>query len=141
MTDLTASTARVERDQLASRVDVLDKVGVLHTLSDDMHATTEQVATFYEVPKETIFTLVRNNRDEIELDGYRVVTRSAFEGTFETKVPSSASKIALFPRRAILRVGMLLRDSLVARKVRDYLLDAEELTTLDLSDPIAAVEQ
>lgn len=31
----------------------------------------------------------------------------------------------MFPRRAVLNVGMLLRDSEVARQVRTYLLDAE----------------
>lgn len=124
-TDLTLTEARAERDALATRTDVLDKVGVLRTLPDDMHVTTEMVAEFYEVPQETIRTLVRNNRDEIEEDGYRVVTRSAFEESFETKLPSSASSIALFPRRAVLRIGMLLRDSLIARQVRDMLLDAE----------------
>lgn len=139
--DLTLTSAREERDALASRTDVLDKVKVLRTLPDDMHVTTEMVAEFYEVPKETIFTLVRNNRDELEEDGYRVVTRSAFEETFDSKVPSSASRIALFPRRAVLRVGMLLRDSLVARKVRDYLLDAEHEDRLDLDDPIGALER
>ncbi|WP_228808907.1 phage antirepressor KilAC domain-containing protein [Nocardia farcinica] len=125
MTDLTLAGARAERDALANRTDVLDKVGVLRALPDDMHVTTDMVAAFYGVPKETIRTLVRNNRDEIEGDGYRVVTRSVFEESFETKLPSSASSIALFPRRAVLRVGMLLRDSAVARKVRDMLLDVE----------------
>ncbi|MCH5645575.1 hypothetical protein [Gordonia sp. ABSL49_1] len=100
---------------------------MLATLPDDMHVMTESVAAFYGVPKETVRTLVRNNRDEIEADGYRVVTRSAFEESFQTKLPSSASTIALFPRRAVLRVGMLLRDSGVARQVRDYLLAVEEV--------------
>ncbi|WP_228822201.1 phage antirepressor KilAC domain-containing protein [Nocardia farcinica] len=123
--DLTTPHARSRRDALAARVDVLDKVGVLRALPDDMHVTTDMVAAFYGVPKETIRTLVRNNRDEIEGDGYRVVTRSVFEESFETKLPSSASSIALFPRRAVLRVGMLLRDSPIARRVRDMLLDVE----------------
>ena len=125
MTDLTAPTERGKRDELATRTDVLDRVGALRMLPDDMHVTTEMVAEFYKVPKETVFTVVRNNRDEVEEDGYRVVTRSSFEETFGTKVPSSASRIALFPRRAVLRVGMLLRDSETAKDVRSYLLDVE----------------
>ncbi|MBF6411006.1 GIY-YIG nuclease family protein [Nocardia farcinica] len=36
MTDLTLAGARAERDALANRTDVLDKVGVLRTLPDDM---------------------------------------------------------------------------------------------------------
>lgn len=126
MTDLTAPAARVDRDQLADRVDVLDKVKVLVALPDDLHATTEQVAAFYEVPVKTIQTVTFRNGDELDDDGYRVVTRGAFEVTFNMKVTSSASRIALFPRRAILRVGMLLRDSTIARQVRDHLLDSEK---------------
>ncbi|MCZ9326515.1 hypothetical protein [Nocardia farcinica] len=52
--------------------------GLLRTLPDDMHVTTEMVAEFYEVGRETVLTVVKRNRDEFEADGYRVVTRSAF---------------------------------------------------------------
>ncbi|OZC62736.1 hypothetical protein CH276_14030 [Rhodococcus sp. 06-470-2] len=126
MSDLTLPTARAERDYLAERVDVLDKVGVLATLADDIHVTTDMVAAFYEVPIKTVQTIVQRNCGEIEEDGYRVVTRGAFEEAFNVKVTSSAPRIALYPRRAVLRVGMLLRDSGVARLVRTYLLDAEQ---------------
>lgn len=127
--NLTTRDARIDRDRLITRTDVLDKVGTLQTLPDDMHVTTEMVANFFEVAKETIFTVVRNNRDELTTDGYHVVTRADFEGTFDLKVPSTASRFALFPRRAVLRVGMLLRDSPVARQLRDYLLDVEAFVT------------
>lgn len=128
MSDLTLPEARKQRDTLVAKTDVLDKVGVLRTLPDDMHVTTEMSAEFYGVPVKTIQTLVLRNMDEFEDDGYRVSTRAAFEETFNVKVPSSASRIALFPRRAVLRVGMLLRDSGVARQVRDYLLDVERVS-------------
>lgn len=125
-TDLTLTTARAERDALADRVGVLDKVGVLRTLPDDMHVTTEMAAEFYGVDRETVLTVVKRNREEFEDDGYRVVTRSAFQETFKMTVSSSANSFALFPRRAVLRVGMLLRDSDIARQVRNYLLDTEQ---------------
>ena len=51
--DLTLATARPERDRLVDRTDVLDKVGVLRMLPDGLHATTEMVATFYEVDRDT----------------------------------------------------------------------------------------
>lgn len=50
--DLTDWAARAQRDQLAGRTDVLDKVGALATLPDDTHATTAMVASFYEVSGE-----------------------------------------------------------------------------------------
>jgi hypothetical protein len=74
--DLTLPDARAERDQLSDRTDVLDKVGVLRCLPDDMHATTDMVAEFYEVDRETILTVVKRNRDELENDGFQVVARS-----------------------------------------------------------------
>ncbi|WP_051588562.1 hypothetical protein [Bacillus sp. UNC437CL72CviS29] len=39
---------------------------------------------------------------------------------------------ALFPKRAILRVGMLLRDSEVAKEVRNQLLNIEENTSTEI---------
>ena len=135
-TDLTLAAARADRDHFIDRMDAIDKVGALVTLPDDMHCTTDMVATFYEVPRDTISAIVSRNRDELDEDGYRVVTRSSFEGTYNMQVPSSASRIALFPRRAVLRVGMLLRDSIVARRVRDYLLDSEKAPTVpDITTP------
>lgn len=38
----------------------------------------------------------------------------------------------LFPKRAILRVGMLLRDSEVAKEVRTQLLNIEEHTATEV---------
>ena len=127
MSDLTVPEARSQRDSLAARVDVLDKVGKLATLPDDMHVTTDMVATFYEVDADAVRWHVKNNREELDDDGYRVVTRAEFEREFDSpsNLDPRARTIALFPRRAVLRVGMLLRDSDVARRVRDYLLDSE----------------
>lgn len=66
--DLTVA-ARVDRDRFAHRTDVLDKVGVLRCLPDDMHATTDMVAEFYQVPVKTIQTVVQRNREELDDDG------------------------------------------------------------------------
>jgi phage antirepressor YoqD-like protein len=126
-TDLTLPDARANRDQLAGRTDVLDKVGVLRSLPDDMHVTTDMAAEFYEVDVKLIRYHVESNRDELDDDGYRVIGRTEFESEFGSlsNLDPRARSIGIYPRRAVLRIGMLLRDSPVARKVRDYLLDAE----------------
>ncbi|WP_330253035.1 hypothetical protein OG874_00020 [Nocardia sp. NBC_00565] len=128
MSDLTLATARAERDALAARTDVLDKVGVLRSLPGGMYVTTEMAAEFYEVSVELIRRVVSDNRAELDSDGYRVTIRSAFESEYGSlsNLDPRARQIALFPRRAVLRIGMLLRDSDVARRVRDYLLNSEE---------------
>lgn len=137
MTDLTAPQSKLERDALAGRVDALDKVKILATLPDDMHATTEQVANYFEVEIESVRQLVSRNRDELDDDGFRTVTRSVFESDIASlsNLDPRARQIALFPRRAVLRVGMLLRDSEVAKKVRTYLLDTEGGATVTFLIP------
>lgn len=127
--DLTVAD-RTERDRYTGRVDVLDKVSALQLLPDDVHCTTPMVASFYEVTAEVIRKTVLRNREEFDSDGYIVMSPSDASDILsltysELGVSSKTSQMALFPRRAVLRIGMLLRDSLVAKKVRDYLLNAE----------------
>lgn len=131
MSDLTVPEARDKRNSLASRTDVLDKVGVLATLPDGFHATTEMVATFYDVDREAVLKLVQRNREELDTDGFRIVSRREVVDILsmtpdELGMSRTAPSMSLFPRRAVLRVGMLLRDSKIARRVRDYLLDTEQ---------------
>lgn len=132
------------RDSLVERLDVLDKVGSLLLLDELQMATTEQVAKYFsspnkEVSKSVIEMCVKNNREEIESDGYKVWKKSDFNETKidlvsstrtnftiklgEEEVTISNRGVALFPKRAILRVGMLLRDSEVAKELRTRLLD------------------
>lgn len=138
--DLTLAQARVDRDALIGRTDVLDKVGALRCLPDDMHVQTAEVAAFYRVDPGTIRQIVNRNREELDDDGYTVTSRSEFEASYKMSLPSSASTVALFPRRAVLRIGMLLRDSEVARKVRDMLLDAERATPARYAIPTSFAE-
>lgn len=146
MSDLTLPNAREERDQLSARTDVLDKVGVLATLPDDMHANADQVATFYGTTREVIRQTVLRNKDEFDADGYRVLTRAEVSDELsltpdELGMPRTAPSMSLFPRRAVLRVGMLLRDSPVARQVRDMLLDTERDSRSHSFDPATLTRQ
>lgn len=132
-TDLTVATADV-RDRYITHTDVLDKVGALAGAPDGMVSLTDQVAAFYEVDRETVAQTVKRNREEFEDDGYAVMIRSAFEERYKMYLSTNAARVAVFPRRAVLRVGMLLRDSQVARQVRDYLLNTEQ-TIPDITTP------
>jgi len=130
--DLTDTSARAQRDQLADRTDMLDKVGVLRALPDNFNSTTAMVAEFYEVSSDVIRQAVKRNREEIDGDGFRVIGRSEVGDRLsltpeELGMPRTTPSLSLFPRRAVLRIGMLLRDSAVARQVRDYLLDVEQV--------------
>lgn len=124
------------RARYADRVDVLDKVGGLVLLPDNAHATTEQVAAFYEVPAETIKSLIKYHRDEFEKNGYVVLAGHELtefarlnSDPANPLVGSRTRSLALFSRKAILNVGQLLTGSKVAKRVRQYLLTVEETAT------------
>ena len=153
------------RDNLVERLDVLDKVGSLLLLDELQMATTEQVAKYFStegkpITEDVIKKLVERNRDEIESDGYKVALKEELTTnllgdklSLKTKrggfnilddngevVASGSNKgIALFPKRAILRVGMLLRDSEVAKELRTQLLNVVE-TVAETNDELLVKE-
>ena len=133
-------------DKLVSRLDVLDKVKQLVLIPETDYATIEQVAEYYGVDAKTIEKIVYRHIVEITSDGYRMFSRKEIldyllirqkvgletaRGKTNVVIANQVFSIPnrglrLFLRRAILRVGMLLRDSKVAKRVRTYLLDVEE---------------
>jgi phage antirepressor YoqD-like protein len=115
------------RAQYADRVDALDKVKALRLLPGDVHATTDLVAAYYEVDRKTIEKLVERNIAELSVNGYRVIEGQELTDLKSvSSVSARARSLALFSRRAILLVGLLLRDSEIAKRVRSVLLDIED---------------
>lgn len=131
------------RDSSIEHYEVLEKVKSLILLPGTDFAVVKQVADFYEVDEETVQTVYKRNKDELDLDGVSLKkcgelsivhyeqlksTKGKYTYIFENgeilDIPTRGVKI--FPRRAILRVGMLLRDSEVAKEVRTQLLNIEE---------------
>ncbi|MEV4247021.1 hypothetical protein AB0J63_26855 [Streptosporangium canum] len=132
MNELALTESPSLRAQYADRVDVLDKVGKLRRLPNDVRVTTEMVANYYEVGVEAIKSVVKDNRAELEANGYKVLTgreRAEFVRSLGDLTLPPARHLALFPPRAILNVGQLLRDSEIAKEVRTALLDAGERET------------
>lgn len=115
------------RNQYIDRIDVLDKVKEVILLPYGDSMTMEMVSDYYEVGLEAINSLVKDNREEIESDGYEVLVKDelkSFKNLCEIK--SRARQISIFTKRSILRVGMLLRDSEIAKQVRTSLLNMSE---------------
>jgi len=118
--------SKTMRESVIERTDILDKVKKLELLPDDVHLTIEMSANYYEVHKDAIEKVIREHRDELKSDGLKLLqgeSLSAFKA--ETGFSIKAGKLIIFPKRALLRIGMLLRDSKVAKEVRSYLLDRE----------------
>ena len=122
------------RNQYVNRTEVLEKVKGLAMLPDDVHVTVEMAAGYYEVDLNTVRQTVKRHFNELYSDGTKVLTGEnlkAFKATMVHDVLASKyqriNSLTLLPRRAVLRIGMLLRDSEVARTVRDYLLNVEKI--------------
>ncbi|WP_069769328.1 restriction endonuclease [Streptomyces sp. LUP30] len=114
------------RDGVLERTDALDRVKALSLLPDGMHVTTAMVAAYFEVGLEAVKSLVKDNRSELEANGYHSLTGEQLRSFKDLSgIRSRTRSLALFSRRAVLNVAMLLQDSEVARQVRVYLLDVE----------------
>ncbi|MDX3309098.1 restriction endonuclease [Streptomyces sp. NPDC054884] len=114
------------RASVRDRTEVLDRVKALSLLPDGVHVTTAMVAAYFEVGITAIRALVLDHRAELEASGYRVLSGAELRCFKQLSgIQSRTATLALFPRRAVLNVAMLLRDSEVARQVRVYLLDME----------------
>ncbi len=153
------------RNELIARTEVLDKVKKLLLIPEMNCMTIRQVADYYEVDVDTIKRCCQRNRTEIEGDGVVNKTPKIFKeilkGTtcsvknFEqqngklviqiddnTRLEIPNRGIKCFSKRAILRIGMLLRDSKIAQEVRTQLLnivehtaeEKPELLTQDIDD-------
>lgn len=130
MNELALTESPSLRAQYADRVEVLDKVKALAMLPDGSHIDLPLIARYYEVAEDAIESVVRRNRHELEANGFRVLKGQAyreFASVNLTDANPNARSITLFTRRAILNVGQMLTESSVARSVRTYLLDVEEL--------------
>lgn len=134
------------REQYLDRTDVLNKVKKLLLIPELECMTITQVADYYEVDTDTIKRQFQRNEDEFVEDGSVIKNslyfRECFNGT-QCSIKKERGKttiqindntslvipnrgVRVFPKRAILRMGMLLRDSLVAKEIRTQLLNIAE---------------
>lgn len=137
--ELKLVESKEEREKYITKDYVLDKVKALILLPDNTNVTTEMVANYYEVTEEVIRQLIVRNNDELLSDGLKVLTGKELSDIKSLcQIKSRAKSLTIIPRRAILRIGMLLRDSEIAKQVRTYLLNLEGNSSVD--DKINAIE-
>lgn len=137
------------RDKVIEHYEVLEKVKNLLLIPEFESMTLKQVADYYEVDPHAIEMICVRNADELESDGVcRKRTKdflnsqpvrtekTSYTTTFiysnGMSISMSNGGLKIFPRRAILRVGMLLRDSNIAKEVRNQLLNIEEKATSEI---------
>ena len=136
---------RSMRDKCVGHYEVLERVKKLLLLPGTEMMSIEQVADYYEVSDRWIKELYGYNREEIDSDGTELLSRNFYNGS-EVKPTSVENKqtsatyifddgqmitinnrgLKAFSKRAVLRIGMLLQQSNVAKEVRTQLLNIEE---------------
>ena len=125
--------SKTMRDQHVCRDEVLDKVKAVSVIGDKLEVTLAMAANYYEVPVETIRTLIKRHRSEFnDYEELRLLKGKTLQ-EFKALVPdepdlSSVPSLQVLNRRGLLRVGMLLNESDVAASVRSYLLNVEEVS-------------
>jgi len=125
--------------------EILDKVKDIVWLGEKNKVSINQVARYYEVGLEAVKSMIKRNGDELKEDGIKVVKKKELK-EIKGKVQDEPQldslyeelkytrSLTIFPRRAVLRVGMLLRDSEIAKTVRSYLLNIEEQADEDAKE-------
>lgn len=148
------------RDEMAARVEVLDKVKKLLLIPEINVMTTKMIADYYEVELNVVQTCFGRHKQEFSADGSVLKPVGEMKefwnslgvnfknnrghcevqyGGMSIKMPNSG--VRCFPKRAILRFGMLLRDSEIAQEVRTQLLNLAENSsdkqkTLDIDEEL-----
>ncbi len=147
------------REKLVAKVEVLEKAKKLLLIPGTELATIKQVSDFYEVGEEAIKAVIFRNRNELEEDGLNSISGKEtkemlgscnlqprnmrggfiFEGLEDVRFNNKSN--VFLPRRAILRIGMLLRDSEIAKEIRTQLLNIEEKATPEVKTADITEEQ
>lgn len=117
---------------------IIEKVKSLAFLGKDNLVTIQQVSNYYEVGKKAINSIIERHEEEFKgkecmllnndkLKSFKTEIKGCpqVEDTLKSKIKYT-SQITVFDRRGVLRIGMLLKESEIAKSVRDYLLNAEE---------------
>ena len=126
--------SKTMRDQHVYRDEVLEKIKIIPKLSNTVEVTLQMAANYYDVPIETVRSIIKRNRSEFnEYEEIRLLKGKALS-EFKSVVHdepslSGINSLQLLSRRGLLRLGMLLTESEVAKAIRNYLLNVEEVST------------
>lgn len=130
VSDSVLLESRSMRSRHLDRDDVLDRAGTLAMEGDTEYALTEHVAAFFGTSEEAVDQLVKRNREELEENGYRSLAGPElpeFKASVTGDTSPYMSQVAVFTRRTVLNLAMLMEGNEVAQAVRTYLLNVEEL--------------
>lgn len=136
---------------MSNEIDVLNNVKKPLFLPNTQLMTIKMVADYYEVDAKTIDKIVNRHLDELTEDGYEVYSRAELINLWIQKnanfknlkgktvvtinnqniiIPNRG--LRLFTARALLHIGILLRDSIIAEKVRQEIIKSGNLKLIKM---------
>lgn len=128
------------RDEIVKKNEkVLDEIKIIPLFPNEMFVGVNQAARYYNVPYESIKGVVRRHRKELSKDGLSVISGAELNGyrllnaidpdTNKSYIGAKGRAFTVIPRKALLRIGMLLTKSDIAIQLRTYLLNLEKNST------------
>lgn len=129
--ELILIESKTMRDEYVFKDTVMDKVKVVPLIPHTVELTIHMAANYYEVSNDAVESIIRRHRSEFNEYGEINVLKGKPLAEFKSLrqddgVFKGINALTLITRRGLLRIGMLLTDSLVAKSVRNYLLNVEE---------------
>ncbi|WP_256992155.1 hypothetical protein [Paenibacillus sp. XY044] len=132
--ELILIESRTMRDEYVFKDTVMDKVKIVPLIPHSTELTIQMAASYYEVGGDAVESIIRRNREEFNEYGEVRLLKGKTLKEFRDRQPdgseiisSNTRSLTLITRRGLLRIGMLLTQSEVAKSIRNYLLNVEEL--------------
>lgn len=109
-------------------IHVLESVKDILTIANTDLITVQMGADYFEVGLSTFEMVISNNREELEENGYKTYKLKELKDMFENPSDLGIETFpnrgkALLTKRTLLNIGMLLRDSEIAKELRKRILD------------------
>ena len=121
--------------EIKKQLAILNKVKHLVSMENTKSTHVRALAAFFEVNVSTINRIIRKNMEEFQEDGLIRLKKKELKWFKDKNVlPDSLMKVnslTVIPYRTVFRIAMLLSKSDVAKRVRTYLLDVEEVVTIN----------
>lgn len=125
-------------DSSVDRINILNNTYALDTIKnhigitgiffdDELKFTVMQVADFYGIERKTVNRYLTSHADELKQNGYEVYSGNKLQSFKEfgrdIDVPTKTTILGLFNFKALINLGLLLKESEKARILRRTLLD------------------
>ena len=122
-------SVRERRAQMTeNNIHILESVKDILTIANTDLITVQMGADYFQVGLSTFEMVISNNRKELEENGYKTYKLKELKNMFENPSDLGIETFpnrgkALLTKRTLLNIGMLLRDSEIAKELRRRMLD------------------